>query len=37
LVRYRSGTCPDTIGNRYCHAPGWLNSTETVEWTVTLP
>ena len=37
LVRYREGTCPSTVTQRYCHSPAWLNSTETVEWTVTIP
>jgi hypothetical protein len=37
LVRQRSGTCPDAVTGRYCHATDWLNSTETVEWTVHVP
>ena len=37
LVRLRSGECPDTVTGRYCHATAWLNSTQTVEWTVTVP
>jgi hypothetical protein len=37
LVRLRSGECPDTVTGRYCHATAWLNSTQTVEWTVTIP
>ena len=37
LVRYRDGECPQGVTGRYCHSAGWLNSTETVEWTVTLP
>jgi hypothetical protein len=37
LVRQRSGTCPDSVTGRYCHATAWLNSTQTVEWTVTVP
>jgi hypothetical protein len=37
LVRYRDGECSQGVTGRYCHSPGWLNSTESVEWTVTLP
>lgn len=37
LVRYREGECPQGVTQRYCHSPSWLNSIETVEWTVTLP
>jgi hypothetical protein len=37
LVRQRSGECPDTVTGRYCHATAWLNSTQTVEWTLTIP
>jgi hypothetical protein len=37
LVRQRSGTCPESVTGRYCHATAWLNSTQTVEWTVTVP
>ncbi|HKO93917.1 MAG TPA: hypothetical protein VJU61_22340, partial [Polyangiaceae bacterium] len=37
LVRQRSGRCPDTVTGRYCHATAWLNSTQTVEWTLTVP
>lgn len=36
LVRYRDGECPQGVTQRYCHSAGWLNSTESVEWTVTL-
>jgi hypothetical protein len=37
LVRLRSGECPDDVTGRYCHATAWLNSSQTVEWTVTVP
>jgi hypothetical protein len=37
VVRQRSGECPDTVTGRYCHGTAWLNSVETVEWTVTIP
>lgn len=37
LVRYRSGECQDSVTGRYCHARGWLNSSQRVEWTVDVP
>ena len=38
LVRNRTGECPDSVTtDQYCHAPGWLNSIQTVEWTVNIP
>ena len=37
LVRYRSGQCPDSVTGQYCHASAWLNSTQTLEWTVIIP
>jgi hypothetical protein len=37
LVRNRTGECPGSVTGRYCHAAGWLNSTQTVEWKVTVP
>jgi IgA peptidase M64 len=37
LVRNRTGECPGSVTGRYCHASGWLNSTQTVEWTVDVP
>ena len=37
LVRYRSGKCQTTVTGRYCHATGWLNSSQRVEWTVNVP
>jgi hypothetical protein len=38
LVRNRTGECPDPVTtDQYCHAPGWLNSSQTVEWTVNIP
>jgi hypothetical protein len=37
LVRNRSGECPGSVEGRYCHATGWQNSTQTVEWKVTVP
>jgi hypothetical protein len=37
LVRNRSGKCPGSVTGRYCHATGWLNSSQRVEWTVDVP
>lgn len=37
LVKNRTGECAGSVTGRYCHAAGWLNSTQTVEWTVTIP
>jgi hypothetical protein len=37
LVRYRSGKCQASVTGRYCHATGWLNSSQRVEWTVDVP
>jgi len=37
LVRLRDGTCPNSVTGNYCHATAWLNSSQTVEWTVTIP
>jgi IgA peptidase M64 len=37
LVRNRTGECPGSVTGRYCHASGWLNSTQTVQWTVEVP
>jgi hypothetical protein len=36
LVRNREGTCPPSVSGRYCHRTGWLRSTKTVTWQVTL-
>jgi hypothetical protein len=35
LVKNRTGMCPSSVTGRYCHAPGWQRSTQTVTWTVT--
>jgi hypothetical protein len=35
LVKRRSGVCPASVKNNYCHETGWKNSTQTVTWTVT--
>jgi len=37
LIRHRTGECPDSVTGRYCHSTAWLNSTQTVEWTITVP
>jgi hypothetical protein len=37
LVRRRSGVCPTSVKNNYCHETAWKNSTQTVTWTVTKP
>ena len=37
LVRNRSGKCPTSVSGRYCHATGWQNSSQRVEWTVDVP
>jgi hypothetical protein len=37
LVRLRTGKCPDSVKNNYCHATSWPRSTQTVTWTVTKP
>jgi hypothetical protein len=37
LVRHRTGECPESVTGNYCHATAWLNSTQTVEWTVNIP
>lgn len=37
LVRRRSGVCPSSVKNNYCHETAWKNSTQTVSWTVTKP
>lgn len=36
LVRNREGTCPPSVTRQYCHRTGWLRSTKTVTWQVTL-
>jgi hypothetical protein len=35
LVKLRTGKCPDSVKNNYCHATSWPRSTQTVTWTVT--
>jgi hypothetical protein len=35
LVKRRTGVCPASVKNNYCHETGWKNSTQTVTWTVT--
>jgi hypothetical protein len=37
LVKRRSGVCPSSVKNNYCHETAWKNSTQTVTWTVTKP
>lgn len=37
LVKYRDAKCPSSVTGNYCHSTGWANSTQTVEWTVTIP
>ncbi|HTV20163.1 MAG TPA: M64 family metallopeptidase [Polyangiaceae bacterium] len=37
LVLQRDGTCPNSVTGNYCHATAWLNSSQNVEWTVTIP
>jgi hypothetical protein len=37
LIRYRTATCQSSVTGRYCHATGWKNSTQVVNWTVTIP
>ncbi|HEY6725856.1 MAG TPA: M64 family metallopeptidase [Polyangiaceae bacterium] len=37
LVKYRDAECPDSVESWYCHSTGWANSTQTVEWTVSIP
>lgn len=37
LVKRRTGVCPSSVKNNYCHETGWKNSTQTVTWTVTKP
>src|SRR5262245_8493410 len=37
LVRNRTSECPESVTGRYCHGTAWRNSSETVEWTVTVP
>jgi hypothetical protein len=37
LVRYRTAMCQSSVTGRYCHATGWKNSTQVVNWTVTMP
>jgi hypothetical protein len=37
LVKRRSGVCPTSVKNNYCHETAWKNSTQTVTWTVTKP
>lgn len=37
LVKLRTGKCPDSVKNNYCHATSWPRSTQTVTWTVTKP
>jgi hypothetical protein len=35
LVKYRDGTCPDSVTGRYCHRTAWMRSQQTVSWVVT--
>jgi hypothetical protein len=35
LVKLRTGKCPASVKNNYCHATSWPRSTQTVTWTVT--
>ena len=31
----RTTTCPSSVTGTYCHAKNWVNSVQTVSWTVT--
>ncbi len=35
LVKLRTGVCPASVKNNYCHATSWPRSTQSVTWTVT--
>jgi hypothetical protein len=37
LVKYRDAECPDSVPMYYCHASGWANATQTVQWSVSIP
>lgn len=37
LVKRRTGVCPSSVRDDYCHETAWKNSTQTVNWTVTKP